>query len=240
MGYFSASRHAWCCFLFLLPLILLYEGGVIYYSRTDSPILRNGADAWIRWGLETVGVHQFLAAPALLLAFLFLWTLRHWESRPQHPFSTVFGMTLESLIYSYGLWSISRNYSLLLDKFGIHIPAAFPLPQEVSSQVITYIGAGIYEEVLFRFILFAGLVFLFRFAFIPSLLAIPISGIISSLLFAGAHHLGPFGEPFQAYVFSFRVTAGLYFCLVFWLRGFGIAVGTHAAYDLFVGIDWHS
>jgi hypothetical protein len=35
------------------------------------------------------------------------------------------------------------------------------------------------------------------------------------------------------------VTAGLYFALIFWVRGFGIAVGSHAVYDVLVGIPWH-
>ena len=38
------------------------------------------------------------------------------------------------------------------------------------------------------------------------------------------------------YVFLFRMLAGIYFALLFRLRGFGIAVGTHAFYDIIVGV----
>jgi hypothetical protein len=34
---------------------------------------------------------------------------------------------------------------------------------------------------------------------------------------------------------TFRFAAGMLFCVVFLFRGFGIAVGTHALYDVFAG-----
>ena len=59
---------------------------------------------------------------------------------------------------------------------------------------------------------------------------------ISAVLFAAAHHIGPYGEPFDRSVFLFRALAGLYFGLLYQLRGFGVAVGTHASYDVLVGV----
>ena len=56
------------------------------------------------------------------------------------------------------------------------------------------------------------------------------------MLFAAAHHLVPGGEPFQAFDFAFRTLAGGFFAVVFLYRGFGIAAGSHAVYDLLVGI----
>ena len=58
----------------------------------------------------------------------------------------------------------------------------------------------------------------------------------SSLLFAGAHHLGSHGEPFDPIVFSFRAAAGMYFAFLYCWRGYGIAVGAHAGYDVLVGV----
>ena len=48
--------------------------------------------------------------------------------------------------------------------------------------------------------------------------------------------IGPFGEPFHAGRFVFRCLAGLYFALLFQFRGFGVAAGAHACYDVMVGI----
>jgi hypothetical protein len=83
-----------------------------------------------------------------------------------------------------------------------------------------------------------GLAGILRFAFLSWPAALILAAIGSSVLFAGAHHVGPHGEQFDAFVFLFRFTAGLYFALLFWWRGFGIAVGAHAGYDVLVGVNW--
>ena len=65
------------------------------------------------------------------------------------------------------------------------------------------------------------------------------SVLTSALLFSAAHHVGPYGEAFNHSVFLFRTLAGLYFALLYQLRGFGIAVGTHTCYDVLVGVVVH-
>ena len=40
----------------------------------------------------------------------------------------------------------------------------------------------------------------------------------------------------DSYVFLFRMMAGVFFALLFQLRGFGVAAGTHACYDVLVGL----
>jgi hypothetical protein len=56
------------------------------------------------------------------------------------------------------------------------------------------------------------------------------------LLFSAAHYIGPLGDSFALYSFTFRAVAGLFFAMLFLLRGFGIAAGTHFFYDLLVGL----
>jgi membrane protease YdiL (CAAX protease family) len=55
-------------------------------------------------------------------------------------------------------------------------------------------------------------------------------------LFAAAHYRLFFdvGQDFTWPGFAFRMSAGSLFSLLFWRRGFGIAVGTHAVYDILV------
>src|SRR5262249_48259180 len=99
----------------------------------------------------------------------------------------------------------------------------------------TFVGAGIYEEAIFRLGLFTALYWVLKkispFPLFPFVLA----AAVSALLFAAAHHAGPHGEKFDGYVFLFRALAGVYFAFVYQLRGFGIAVGAHAGYDVLVG-----
>ena len=59
---------------------------------------------------------------------------------------------------------------------------------------------------------------------------------MNSLLFSAAHHVGPYGEQFHWFAFIFRFLAGVFFSVVYVYRGFGIAAGSHAAYDIMVGV----
>ena len=74
----------------------------------------------------------------------------------------------------------------------------------------------------------------------PAVLASTLAVTASALLFSLAHHAGTPGEAFTWFAFIFRWLAGVYFAWVFVVRGFGVAVGTHTAYDILVGaVGWH-
>ena len=236
MTYFSATRHPWACLLFLLPLMLIYEGGVIWLGGGDPNSLRNGADAWLRWGLERYGLGQMWAAPLIVVAILVVRSLVNWSNRPQEPLATCFGMTIESLLFAVALWAIARNFGPLLHEWNIPT-ASVSFQSPATGQLITYVGAGIYEEVLFRLGLFSVLCFLLRVVLLPKLIAVPLAAIVAALVFAAAHHIGPNGEEVVAAKFLFRTVAGLFFTALFVTRGFGVAVGAHAAYDILVGVS---
>jgi membrane protease YdiL (CAAX protease family) len=98
----------------------------------------------------------------------------------------------------------------------------------------------VYEEALFRLLLIPALYALLRILQMPSLVASTTAMTVSALLFSLAHHAGTPGEAFTWFAFIFRWLAGVYFAWVFMARGFGIAVGTHTAYDMLVGwLGWH-
>jgi hypothetical protein len=234
-GYLSATRHPWACLLFLLPLLVAYEGGVLWLGGDQAQSLRNGADAWLRWGLEVFGFRQFLAAPIGVLVLFAAWSWARWRDRPDHTPTVFLGMLFESGLFALLLWGFSRNYGAILDRCGITL-AQFEVRSAPLGQVITYVGAGIYEEVLFRLVLFAGLATVFRLALLPGAAAMLLAALGSAVLFAAAHHVGPYGEPMEPAVFLFRGLAGLYFTAVFVFRGFGVAVGAHAGYDVLVGV----
>jgi membrane protease YdiL (CAAX protease family) len=104
------------------------------------------------------------------------------------------------------------------------------------ARLIGFCGAGLYEEVLFRLLLLPLVVWVLqRLGF--SMFSAGLCALLStSLLFSAAHYVGPDGDTLQLYSFFFRTMAGIFFAALFLLRGFGIAAGTHAAYDLVIGI----
>jgi hypothetical protein len=216
-------------------LLAIYECGVLWLGSAHPEALRNGADTWLRWGLETFGLPQPYWAPVILAVFLALWGWLRWSDRPHDLVSLWVGMTVESAIFAVGLWGISLGLRPFLDHLGV--PLSTPTQVEPAcEQVVCFLGAGIYEEVLFRLLLFTGLVFLLQSAEVPRGLALLLAALTSAATFSAAHHLGPNGEDFDTYVFLFRTVAGLYFTAVYQVRGFGITVGAHAFYDVLVGI----
>jgi hypothetical protein len=101
------------------------------------------------------------------------------------------------------------------------------------SQLVFSVGAGIYEELLFRLIAIALLHLLIVDLFkVPHKVGATLAVLISSVAFALYH----FSEanPFAWASFTAYMVAGVYFALIYLGRGFGIAVGVHAMYDVFV------
>ncbi len=235
--YVQATRHPWPNLLFLIPLLTLYEAGIQCSGSNQGQAVRNGADAWLRWVLDVYGVTPLLAAPLIILSVFVLWSLKRWQDRPERAVPVVFGICFESVLWAFGLWAIGHNFVAITRSLGIPIAALeISFRDDVLTQILTFVGAGIYEEVLFRLFIITGLAALLKCAFVPNWLALLLAAIGSAFLFAAAHHFGPHGEPLDTFRFIYRVVAGLYFATLFWLRGFGVAVGAHALYDVFVGV----
>lgn len=234
-NYLRSTRHPWASVLFLVPLLAVYEGGILWLGGDQAGRLRNGADAWLRWALDVFGVGQVLVAPAAVAAALLVWSWWRWEDRPDDPVTAWFGMAFESFAFAVLLWQFSLNFGPIMDRLGVRLDMTGQPAR--AAQVLTYIGAGIYEEVLFRLGLFVAVCLVLRVILLPKWLAVPVAGVAAAVAFAAAHHVGPYGDPMNAPVFVFRALAGLYFTALFVGRGFGVAVGAHAGYDVLVGVS---
>jgi hypothetical protein len=233
--YFRATRHPWSALLFVLPLLAIYEFSLYLLSRSHAPVARNGADSWMRWALANLGMAGLLWAPVCVVGILLLWSYRRRSDRPDDWLTVWIGMLFESAIFAFGLWSLSRGFRPFLENLGLAVGPSTAEPIDPAlEQVISYLGAGIYEEALFRLGLFSALIWLFHLAEMPSWWCQLLAAIVSAVAFAMAHNLGPNGERFNNLVFAFRTCAGLYFALLYHFRGFGIAVGAHTGYDVLV------
>lgn len=224
--YWSLSRTPLTSLVFALPLVLAYEGGVLLLGR-GTP--RNGADVWLRQLLDSMGMGPYFLLPLLTILGLLAW---HHVEHDRWRFSpgVLAAMVVECLLWAATLMGVAR----LQERFW---PLAAGIAGEgVFARLIGFCGAGLYEEVLFRLLLLPCLAWLFaRLGAGPS--AADAWGVVaSSLLFSAAHYVGPLGDDFQVYSFTFRFLAGVFFAVLFAVRGFGIAAGTHAAYDMLVGL----
>jgi hypothetical protein len=238
LDYLKSTRHPFTAVLFVLPLLLFYEIMVVVLGGglAGSNELRNGADAWVRSQLVVNDVSLAWGLPVMVLAVLATHTIWKWGERPARPFTAVFGTFIESAVFATGLWALSRNFLPLLDRVGLPTQDVGFQPL-ATSQVVRFVGAGIYEEVLFRLGLYGLLAMVIRLAFVPKVVAVPVAAAVAAVAFAAAHHVGPAGEPMSTPVFLFRTAAGLIFTLVFTARGLGVAVGSHAGYNILVGVS---
>ncbi|MBX3197354.1 MAG: CPBP family intramembrane metalloprotease [Labilithrix sp.] len=117
---------------------------------------------------------------------------------------------------------------------------------------IMSLGAGFYEELTFRVLLFGVgakvLVWMFGkqrvelsgtsaaasgFSF-RSLLVMGGWAIACAIIFSGVHYVGPMSDEFKLTSFTFRAVLGLILTLIYVTRGFAAAVWTHAIYDVWV------
>ena len=107
------------------------------------------------------------------------------------------------------------------------------------SALVMSLGAGFYEEIAFRVVLFGlGLrLILGLLGTLPhvkrGLIAVGWALLIS-FVFSGWHYVGDLGEPFELRSFVFRSVCGLFFTLIYAFRGFAPAVWTHTLYDAWV------
>jgi len=111
--------------------------------------------------------------------------------------------------------------------------------QSLLANIVTGIGAGIYEELVFRLILICVLMLVFQDVLgLSRRKSIILAVLVSAALFSAHHHIvflnGRFGQTaaFNWPEFVFRTIAGVYFAVLFAIRGFGITAGTHAFYDI--------
>jgi membrane protease YdiL (CAAX protease family) len=140
-------------------------------------------------------------------------------------------MFLESAAYGFFLGYITLFFAhgyLPFDIANLYV-------QSFIKGIIISLGAGIYEEILFRMLLLSILYFII----VKALRANPIIGSLCSILicafiFSLMHYIGPTGDSYSIGSFSFRLVAGIVLSAIFVFRGLGIAVYTHAIYDILV------
>ncbi len=247
--YWVGSRRPIQCFLFLAPFLLAYEWGV-HVSAPHETVSRSGVDSAITGFLDAAGLDGWgtFLIPSSLLVAIASWQLIAKESlRPDPRFLPAMG--LECVVFAFGLLGVSELIDsglARLDTWDIgSTSTSIPVPETVQETsrwwlgCLGLLGAGIYEEAVFRALLIPALYWPARRVGLPGWIAGTMAVTGSALAFALAHHLGQYGEGFTWFAFLFRWAAGIYFAWIFVVRGFAIVVGTHIAYNVMVvGLEW--
>ncbi len=226
--YLETSRRLSVSLTFIVPLVISYEAGLLATGAGRE----NAVGLFIfKWPLQQLfGPDAFLVLNGLLM-IAFLVAFIRVERQGKVGGETYLGMLVESSIYAGLLGILAALLPGLLTALSIASHHAELQP------FLLAIGAGVYEELFFRLLLLGGVLWLlerhtdveWRWAALAAL-------VVSSTAFSAVHYIGSVSDRdvFSPTGFAFRYLAGVLLGLIYLQRGLGIAVYTHALYDVLV------
>jgi len=234
--YWTLSRAPRHSVTFALPLLLLYEALAAVLSRFANEQMRNGADVMLRSLFVAVAGSRGPVLFVLCLIAVSVWLIARDLRRSGRLEPRVFAwMMAESIALAlvFGL-VIGTVTAKLLQLAPLAIADAQP-KMGVAARLMLSLGAGLYEELLFRVLLVSGLLLLARRVLgFGTTLANTFAVALGALIFSAFHYIGPYGDPLKIDSFVFRTIAGIAFSALYVFRGFGITAWTHALYDVAV------
>jgi hypothetical protein len=236
-SYWRHSRAHRYSLLFALPLLIVYEVLAAVLGHGEPQAIRNGADVLLKSAFVAIlGSQGPLVFGALLIGASLWLVIRDMRAHGRRLSPRIFaGMAAESVVLALAFGIVVASITTrVLAPFA----ALVQTPMQdlgVGTQLMVSLGAGLYEELLFRVLLVGAIATLGRRAFgwTPATAGAVAVGA-GAIIFSAFHYIGPFGEPLDAGSFTFRLIAGIFFSALFVTRGFGITAWTHALYDVFL------
>ncbi len=248
-GYWECAQRPWPSLILLLPLIVCYELGTLLYATDHASGITHYiyARSLLRDFFDLIGVTGYYLPGLIVVVVLLCWHIARqdpWRIRPR----LCVGMAVESIALAAPpfvfMVMLAQQQSGLFETAPAMLAAIGDSVGNAGGNVgggvggwqaklVFSIGAGIYEELLFRLILIALLhLVLVDILTVPSKLGAGIAIGLSSVAFA-LYHFSEVNQ-FSLGLFLVYTGAGLYLAAVYVLRGFGIVATTHAMYDVFV------
>jgi hypothetical protein len=234
---------AWVDLGLTLPIFLVYHLAVVFLGVQNATDMVTGALMTLSAGDKT----RYLLA-TLCIGIIFAGTFallgRGQAFRPRKFFQIIVEGAVYAVMMAFGANAVVG---------GLFASAGSSIKDEGRFVgFIMSLGAGFYEELAFRVVLFGLgakiLVWLFGGQrMMLSGTSVPGSGfslrsflimcgwaLACAAIFSGVHYIGPLSDSFQLTSFTFRAVLGLFLTLIFVTRGFAAAVWTHAIYDVWV------
>jgi len=233
-GYLAESRRLSTGFLFALPLLLLYELGMLW---TGSEIA-NGAGVLLRLlvHLATPPGYAMAAFNGLvLIAILVAIARTHDRGVSLWRPGLYTAMVLESAVYAVALLFLMGWLPTVIRPVASAVfstQADGSRAADLVLEILLSLGAGVYEEIFFRLFLLSGLAAILERLRMNAGMARWIGLLLSSLLFSLFHHVGSLGDPWDLGVVILRTSGGVFLGLLYLWRGIGIAIWAHALYDV--------
>jgi hypothetical protein len=228
---------AWVDLALTLPIFVAYHIGVVFLN------VHNAADVVtfeiLRAAAGSRGLYiLFTLAIGTVFTGVFAWLGRGEAFRT----SKFVQIACEGILYAFAMRLVGSYV----------VGRLFAGNSAIANQgkftgAIMSLGAGFYEELGFRVLLFGVgakvLGFLFsRKGNLPPgkrdlarvFVVKLVWALVCAAIFSGVHYTGSLGDPFDLKSFVFRMVLGFTLTVIYVTRGFAAAVWAHAAYDLWV------
>jgi membrane protease YdiL (CAAX protease family) len=233
---FAAKPGPWGDLALTLPVFLAYQLGVVFLN------VRNASDVFTSRLLEfshgdRLAYFGVTAAMGAVMVVVFAILGRGQALRA----SKIVQIAMEGAAYALAMGAAT---SWLVGKLFAG-PTAAAMAGPFAGLVMS-LGAGFYEELAFRALLFGLGAKLLVWMFgrqrprrgsalgFTATVAVGFWGLACAMMFSAMHYIGNLGDPFEMRSFVARAVLGLALTLVYVLRGFAAAVWTHALYDVWV------
>ena len=243
-SYWAQARAPRYSLIFAIPLFLLYEAlaaGLAGDPRVAN--VRNAADVLLKTPFILFsgpgGSMAFFATVVAVCVFLIARDITRSRRRLE---PRVFGlMMVESAVLALLLGVV---VGLLTQQvLGGLTAMAMQSGQSGATletmgwpvKLMLSLGAGLYEELLFRVLIVGGLAAALQWVLGGSRwINGVVAAVIGALIFSAFHYIGQYGDPLELTSFTYRAIAGVVFSALYLTRGFGITAWTHALYDVYV------
>lgn len=234
--YWQLSQTPRYSLLFALPLFIGYEVLQLAVSGGPGGDIRNGADVILQSLFAELMGRRGPMVFEIALIVLGLALVAHDMRRHGRHLSRMvfFGMSLETLALAILCGVLVGGItSHLFGAMGLSIGQIERTPLPV--RLMLSLGAGLYEELLFRVIIVGVLAWGgHRLLGWSARLSGIVAVTVGALAFSAVHYVGTYADQLTLYSFVYRTLAGVFFSALYLLRGFGITAWTHALYDVFV------
>jgi hypothetical protein len=224
-AYWSIVKRPLQILAFLLPLIILYELALTFLLQSQQSVQTVLAHRYLLQFFDAFnitpqgGLH--MGGIAIIVVLLV------WHVLERTPWKISYKacgfMALESIVLVIPLLVLSQ----IITRTVATSLATSLQDLDKWSQVSISIGAGLYEELMFRMLLIAIVhTLLVDVGKASHQLGAIIAVVVSAAAFAWYHPLKSSSDTL------FYFLAGLYFGAIYVVRGFGIVVAVHAFYDI--------
>ncbi|MBI4816274.1 MAG: CPBP family intramembrane metalloprotease [Deltaproteobacteria bacterium] len=215
-----------------LPLLAAYELGCLFIDLKNGVDLLSLALVAVREQSRVLYLSVHLA-PVVALVVVIVRLRIQKRLRPGLIIPTL----VESTVYAVACATLAGWVVTRLSLAAASRGANGAVQLGFFAGIVMSLGAGFWEELVFRGGLFNGLTWLGGKVFGPkSVWALGLSGLLSSLIFSGIHYVGPMGDEFLLVSFVYRFVLGVLFATIFRYRGFAVAAYTHALFDVLVTV----